>query len=68
MMEYELRRELWRITEWRDGCVYKTESVGVDWFDEKVVRKNKPATTNLIYVAPSSTGPYADTLNIRRKK
>ena len=21
-------RELWRITQWKDGCIYKTKSVG----------------------------------------
>lgn len=58
--------ELFRITEWRDGCVFKTESQGHDWFNKAVVDANKPAETNLIYASPN--GEYADQVNIRRKK
>jgi hypothetical protein len=32
-VEYELYRELWRITEWRDGAVFKTEMVEKGWYD-----------------------------------
>lgn len=27
----ELEYEIWKITEWKDGCVNKTEKVGVIW-------------------------------------
>lgn len=68
MIEYEVRRELFRVTEWRDGAVYKTESLGYAWFDEKMVKDNNPAETNLIYAAPSTKGPFAGQMNIRRKR
>jgi hypothetical protein len=29
------RRSVWKILEWRDGCVYKTELLGYIWLDEK---------------------------------
>jgi hypothetical protein len=27
----EVRREVWKVTEWREGQVYKTESLGLIW-------------------------------------
>lgn len=30
-VEWEVWREVWRITERRDGCVYRTESIGHEW-------------------------------------
>lgn len=65
-MKYEVRRELFRITERRGGATYKTESQGVAWFDMDLVDANKPGETDLIYASPS--GVYEDMLNIRRKK
>jgi hypothetical protein len=49
--EYELYQEIFEITQWRDGCVYKTISLGTDWFDESVSKENIPSKTNLLYVA-----------------
>jgi hypothetical protein len=51
-MKFEVYRQLFRITEWRDGCVFRTEPVRYDWFPEAVVDANVPRTTNLIYAAP----------------
>jgi hypothetical protein len=28
---FDVLRELWRITEWRDGCVFRTEFVRRVW-------------------------------------
>jgi len=50
---FELYQEVFRITEWRDGCVFRTEQVGHDWFPESVVKANRPRETNLIYCPPS---------------
>jgi hypothetical protein len=32
-IQYEVYREKYVVTEWRDGCVYKTLSVETGWFD-----------------------------------
>lgn len=68
--EYEVLREVFRVTEWRDGAVYKTESQGIGWYDEAVVKANRPADTNLIYSPPSTKDlPYEGSwLMIRRKR
>ena len=31
----EVRREKWRVTEMRDGCIYKMEMMYSKWFDIK---------------------------------
>ena len=44
-MEYEYLRELREITEWKDGCIYRTKSLGELWTREsdtgKVLEDNK---------------------------
>lgn len=62
MSDYEVRRELFRITEIRDGATYKTESLGIDWFDMALVDSNKPRESNLIYASVDN-----DEMNIRRR-
>ena len=64
--QYEVYKEVWKITEWKDGAVYRTESVGSGWFLEAVVKANRPAVTNLIYSVPSLNDPTAPTLLIRK--
>lgn len=32
------RRELFKVVEWRDGCVFKTKSLGLVWIDNTVVK------------------------------
>jgi hypothetical protein len=27
----ETRREVWKVTEWRDGCAYRTAKIGEVW-------------------------------------
>lgn len=68
--KYEVLREVWRITEWRGDAVYKTVSQGIAWYDEALVKANRPADTNLIYAAPSTKDlPYEGSwLMIRRKR
>lgn len=50
-VSYESYVELWRITAWRDGCVYATESLGYRWVAGETVKANRPADTSLIYTA-----------------
>jgi hypothetical protein len=62
---YEEYRELFRITEWRDGCVFRTESLGYGWFPQAEVKANRPAESDLIYAAASDE--FAQThMTIRR--
>jgi hypothetical protein len=61
--QYEVRREVWRITERRDGAVYKTEFVEVKWIDMDEA-ESPPADT--IYAACS--GELAREANIRMKR
>jgi hypothetical protein len=50
---YEEYREVFKITEWRDGCIYKTVSLGHGWFSKDIIDINKPDESNLIYAAAS---------------
>ena len=51
--QYEVYRELFLVTEWRDGAVYRTISRGHNWFLTSVVDDNRPRDTNLIYASAS---------------
>ena len=65
--KYEQYMEKFRITEWRDGCVYATESLGCDWFPAETVQGNRPGSTGIMYVAASDD--FARThASIRRQK
>lgn len=64
--QYEVYRERFRVTEWRDGCVYHTQSEGCGWFDADVVTANRPGATNILYVAASDD--YAQTHSTIRIK
>lgn len=68
--QYEVLREVWRITERRDGAVFKTEYQGIGWYDETLVKANRSADTNLTYQAPSTDKlPYEGSwLMIRSKR
>jgi hypothetical protein len=66
--EYELWREKFRITEWKDGAIYDTKSEGAGWFDEEVIVSNIPRITNLLYVADSDKSPNKPGVTIRHKK
>jgi hypothetical protein len=53
--QYELFREQRRITEWRDGAVYRTVSEGFHWVDMLTVENNKPMETNITYSSPPTS-------------
>ena len=66
---YEVYMELFRITQWRDGCVYRTESEGCAWFRKALVDANRPAETNLMYVAASDEfAATHSTIRLARRK
>ena len=56
-MTYEEYREKIQVTEWRDGCVFRTVSLGTGWFPQDVINGNLPRETNILYVAPVTTSP-----------
>lgn len=66
-MQFELYREKIRITEWKDGAIFKTVSEGCEWFDEKFVQDNRPRESNMMYVLPSSSVTSVNS-TIRLKK
>lgn len=66
MSDFELYRSQWRITEWKDGAVYKTELVKTDWFPMDQVENNKSAATNLTYSPPVETSTQAELRGIRK--
>lgn len=65
--KYEIYRERMKILERREGAVYRTESLGHGWFDEELVKANKPSETDIMYVVPSSEHPGPSVL-IRKKR
>lgn len=58
-IEFEKYVEIYRIVEWRDGAIFKTERIGYEW-----VTSGVDPPSGYIFAAPSSdyTGP-----TIRRK-
>jgi hypothetical protein len=63
----EAYREKFEITEWRDGCVYATRSLGCGWFDVDEMNANRPAETGVMYVAASDEFAQ-NNMTIRKKK
>jgi hypothetical protein len=57
-------REKFQVTSWKDDAVYKTKSLGCDWFDEDTIL-NKPK--NILYVAASDKFARENS-TVRRKK
>ena len=64
-MRFERYMEKYRITQWKDGCVYATESLGYDWFPDDVIDGNRPGDTGVIYAA-ASTEVALNQITIRR--
>jgi hypothetical protein len=42
-----------RITEWKDGAVFRTEHVETGWFAEDETTANRPSETEILFIAPS---------------
>lgn len=66
-IEYESYCEVWRITEMRDGAVYKTEKVGKAWVPMGAYGDGVKGVGGLIYAALSTNDPEVNTL-LRRKR
>jgi hypothetical protein len=62
---FEVYKERWRITEWRDNSVYKTEYVDEGWYDEDEVLANKPRKTNIMFIVSDTMDPL---VHIRNKR
>lgn len=68
-MDYEVFREIYRVTEWKDGCVYRTEFVERKWVPEGTLRD--PVDENLLYGMVSTNYEFANDeefRGIRRRK
>lgn len=63
--EYEVWREVWKVTERRDGAIYKTEKVSEGWFDMEFVKANQSSGSDTLYVMG---GDNCLAVAIRRKK
>jgi len=48
---FEVYVERFLITEWKQGCVYKTKSTGCYWKPESEVKANRPGMSGVIYCA-----------------
>lgn len=51
---YEILRELWKITEMRDGCVYDTQFVKSIWLEVGDDLKTPQAPDGYLYATPST--------------
>lgn len=56
-MAFELEHlmDVYKITEWRDGCVFKTEKLGEQWISDSKINRNKTQETNLLYIPLSNS-------------
>jgi hypothetical protein len=63
-MVLQFYREKFLITQWKDGAIFKTKSLGCDWFDEDVVNNPKK---NIMYVAANDKFAQMNS-TVRRKK
>ena len=52
-LELELYVEKFQVAERRDGCIYRTRSLGHEWLAEATIKDNRTAETNIIYAAAS---------------
>jgi hypothetical protein len=47
--ELQYLKTVFKVTQWRDGCVFKTEEMGDHWIDQSTLDANNVVKTNLIY-------------------
>jgi hypothetical protein len=65
--EIEQLKEVWEITAWKDGAVYKTRNTGeTRWMTSDEVKANHPAETNVIFVN-MSTSYTGQTTRVRKR-
>lgn len=63
--DYEVYREIWRVTEWRDGAIYKTEFVEKRWVPMGLRSFHKDGQRYIVS-AISTSDPDNGTLPRRR--
>ena len=64
-VKFERYMEKFIVTQWKDGCVYKTQSLGCAWFPDDVINDHRDPS--VMYVAASDD--FARThASIRRQK
>jgi hypothetical protein len=67
-LEYYLTK--YRITEWKDDSVYRTEKLETGWFDAVIVDTNKPGETDLMFVPANDefakTNPMVRAKKVKR--
>lgn len=68
MSEYELFRSKWRVTEWLDGAIYRTQLLESDWYDMDDVDHANTVETNILYTPPVAAVTDAQRRGIRRKQ
>ena len=55
MRQYQVLREVFRITMWKDDSIYRTVSQGHRWITPETERDNVPKTSGVLYAPPSSS-------------
>jgi len=65
--KYELYMEKFRITEWHGDTIYRTQTLGCDWFPAETIDGNYPHYTGFMYVAASDEFAQ-NNVTIRRAK
>lgn len=64
--EVEQLMEVWEITAWKDGAVYRTRNTGeTRWLTKDEQKANRPAETNIIF-AHMPTSYTGQTIRTRK--
>lgn len=53
-MKTQFLRELVQVTEWKDGCIYRTKSLGEVWVDADKAECYKPDVDGKMYTSIST--------------
>lgn len=64
---YEVYVQPFLITEWRDGCVFRTQRQECGWHDKSVVDANRPRESGVTYAAANDAFAQAN-MTIRKRK
>jgi hypothetical protein len=48
-VSFEVYKEKFRVTEWRNDQVFSVESMGEGWFPEDEVKANVPSESEILY-------------------
>lgn len=67
-VEYEVYRERFRVTEWRNESVFRTVSEGHTWVPMSTIEANVPRQTNVTYASVSDGVAEQMATTIRRAR